>query len=126
MDFNYAFWENQGERMTNPETNYLQLGQSAGLFLLGIFSAWSIWRQKKTGKTVDSIHTLSNSAMSAQLTLNVNFAKAIAVQARRIADDSKQQGDIAAATAADVVVASQQKLLDEHLLAQAKVDAKSP
>ena len=111
--------------MTISETDYLQLGQSLGLFALGIFSAWSIWRQKKTGSVVDKIHTLSNSAMGAQLTLNVNFAKSIAVQAHRIADNSQQQGDIAAALAADVVVTSQQKLLDEHLIAQAKLDSEN-
>jgi hypothetical protein len=111
--------------MTPPDTTWLQVGQSIGLCLIGMFAAWSTWRQNKTGSTVDKIHTLSNSAMGAQLTLNVEFAQANAVQAHRIAEITKGEGDMAAAIAADVKVESQKKLLNEHLVAQARVDAQA-
>jgi hypothetical protein len=85
--------------------------------------AWNTWRASKNDKVVKSIHVLTNSAMGAQLKLNVEFAQQNAVLAHRLSALSKEQGDIAAATAADVVVETQKAIYQEHLLRQAKVDA---
>jgi hypothetical protein len=108
--------------MTTPEL--IDLGKDAGAVLLGIFTVWSVWRQSKTGKIVQQVHILSNSAMGAQLEINVNFAKEIAVLKHSLADRSKADGDIAAAIAAEVVVEDQKKKLIDHQIQQAKVDAK--
>ena len=88
-----------------------------------VLVAWNTWRQSKQSKTVNAIHTLTNSAMGAQLKLNVQFAEQNAVLAHRLAEMSKSEGDVAAATAADVVVESQKAIYQEHLVRQAKVDA---
>lgn len=85
--------------------------------------AWNTWRQQKQGKQVTAIHTLTNSAMGAQLKLNVEFAQQNSVLAHRLAAISNSEGDIAAAAAADVVVETQKAIYQEHILRQAKVDA---
>lgn len=85
--------------------------------------AWNTWRAGKQEKVVKSIHVLTNSAMGAQLKLNVEFAQQNAVLAHRLSAISKEEGDIAAATAADVVVETQKAIYQDHLLRQAKVDA---
>jgi hypothetical protein len=99
--------------------------------LLGIaaISAWTAAKQANRDKQVLSIkrtgeatHTLSNSAMAAQLKMNVQFATQTAVLAHRLAESTKQEGDIAAALAADIVVKEQEAILQKHLIAQAKVD----
>jgi hypothetical protein len=101
------------------------------LALLGIaaISAWTAAKQANRDKTVASIkktgeatHTLSNSAMAAQLKMNVQFATQTSVLAHRLADVTKQAGDIAAAIAADIVIKEQEAILQKHLIAQAKVD----
>jgi hypothetical protein len=61
--------------------------------------------------------------MGAQLKLNVDFAQQNAVLAHRLAAISKEEGDVAAANAADVTVTSQKAIYQEHLIRQAKVDA---
>ena len=95
-----------------------------------VLVAWNTWRQSladkkaaKVEKVVNAVHTLTNSAMGSQLKLNVEFAERISVQAHRLADLSKQDADIAAALAADVVVKEQEAVYQEHLVRQAKVDS---
>jgi hypothetical protein len=85
--------------------------------------AWNTWRASKNDKVVKSIHTLTNSAMGAQLKLNVDFCEKNAVLARRLASITKEDGDAAAATAAEVLVEAQKSVYQDHLLRQAKVDA---
>lgn len=85
--------------------------------------AWNTWRASKNDRVVKDIHTLTNSAMGSQLKLNVEFAERISVQAHRLAIVTKEEGDVAAALAADVVVKEQQAVYQEHLVRQAKVDA---
>jgi hypothetical protein len=92
--------------------------------------AWNTWRNgrrddeaKRQGKVVDAIHILTNSAMGDQLKVRVQFAEAIFVAMQRIAALShNEEGAVAAAIAAGVVVESQKALLNEHLARQAKVD----
>jgi hypothetical protein len=95
--------------------------------LVGLITAllvtWNTYRQSKQGKQVTAIHTLTNSAMGAQLKINVDFAQQNAVLAHRLAAISKDEGDVAAANAADVIVTSQKAIYQEHLIRQAKVDA---
>jgi hypothetical protein len=85
--------------------------------------AWNTWKQNRQGKQLTAVHILTNSAMGAQLKINVDFANQNAVLLHRLADISKEAGDLAAATAADVIVETQKALYQEHLLKQAKVDA---
>jgi len=80
-------------------------------------------KQDATAKQVVAIHTLSNSAMAAQLKLNVQFAMANSVDKHRIADLTKQEGDVASAAAADIIVEDQKALLQKHMVQQATVDA---
>lgn len=97
--------------------------------LVGLITAalvtWNTWRASKQAKVVRQIHTLTNSAMGMQLKLNVDFAKQNAVLAHRLADISHEEGDIAAAKAADVVVEIQTAIYQEHLIKQAEVDAEN-
>jgi hypothetical protein len=88
-----------------------------------VLVAWNTWRASKNDKVVKSIHTLTNSAMGAQLKLNLQFAERFAVQAHRLASITKETGDLAAAVAADVDVEAQKSVYQDHLLRQAKVDA---
>jgi hypothetical protein len=87
-----------------------------------ILVAWNAWRANKTAKVVNAVHTLTNSAMGAQLKINVDNAQRAAVMAHRIADITKQEGDIAAAKAADLEVIQQQAVYQDHVVRQAKVD----
>jgi hypothetical protein len=91
-----------------------------------VLVSWNTWRASRNEKVVRSIHTLTNSAMGAQLKLNVQFAEKIAVGAHRLADVTKEAGDAAAAIAAEVVVEAQKSIYQDHLLRQAKVDAVNP
>jgi hypothetical protein len=65
---------------------------------------------KETQKVGEAIHTLVNSNMGAQL-------KIAAVALRRLADNTTHPDDVAAAVLAE-------KLLHEHEIKQASVDAK--
>jgi hypothetical protein len=103
---------------------------SLALLGVAVISAWtaakSAARDRKlesVKKTGEATHTLSNSAMGAQLKMNVTFARAAAVMARRLAEVTKQSGDTAAAAAADVQVIEQEAILQVHLIQQARVDA---
>ena len=103
---------------------------SLALLGIAVLSAWTASKQAGRDKKVESIkktgeatHTLSNSAMAAQLKMNVQFATQTAVLAHRLADVTKQEGDVAASLAADIVVKEQEAILQKHLIAQAKVDA---
>lgn len=77
---------------------------------------------KKVEKTSTATHILTNSAMAAQLKLNVEFAQQIATDKHRIAGITKEDGDDASAAAADLVVEQQKVLLQAHLVRQATVD----
>jgi hypothetical protein len=85
--------------------------------------AWNTWRASKNDKVVRDIHTLTNSAMGAQLKLNVTFAEQNAVKSKRIAELTKSEGDIASAAADDLIVEEQKAIYQEHLVRQARVDA---
>lgn len=107
----------------------MDLNQTTITSIASLFSAllltWTMYKSGQRDKVINAIHVLSNSAMGEQLKKNVQFAMAIAVMARRIAEQSKQVGDMAAAQAADLVVRQEQDLLNTHLIQQAKVDASS-
>jgi hypothetical protein len=78
---------------------------------------------KSVKKTSEATHILSNSAMGAQLAINVELLQALSVQAHRFASLTKQDGDVATAKAFDVRVEGAKKLYQEHLTKQAVVDA---
>lgn len=97
-----------------------------GAVMLAYNAAMATRRDKKlsqVAKTTEAIHVLSNSAMGAQLKLNVDFAMSDAVTKHRISLLTKEEGDVAAAAAADIQVAAQLAILQTHVLAQSKVDA---
>jgi hypothetical protein len=95
------------------------------ILAIGIITAWNAYQSGKIKKTGEATHILSNSAMGEQKKLNVDFAKRYAVQAHRFADMTKLDSDIAAALAADIVVKEQEVIYNQHLIQQAKVDAKA-
>lgn len=106
-------------------------GQDMMLLAIGAVTAWNSRRSGKRDEQVASIkatgeatHILSNSAMGAQLKLNVSFARAVAVMAHRVATITKEDGDLASAEAADIQVHDQEAILQLHLIQQAKVDAR--
>lgn len=85
---------------------------------------------KKTGENTEKIaiatHTLSNSAMGAQLQTAVDDARALSVVFHSIARD--KPGDaaaLAAAQAADVKVEQRIRVLQDHLQKQSIVDIAS-
>jgi FlaG/FlaF family flagellin (archaellin) len=80
---------------------------------------------REVKKTGEETKLLTNGAMLAQLKMNVEFAKERSVDKHRLAQITKEAGDIAAATASDLVVTQQVEILQEYLLRQAKVDAAS-
>jgi len=94
------------------------------LLAIGITTAWNAYQAGKIKKTGEATHMLSNSAMGEQKKLNVDFARRYAVQAHRIAEITNVDADKVAAEAADVVVKDQEMIYQQHLINQAKVDAK--
>ena len=84
--------------------------------------AWNTWRQSKISKTVEDVHTLTNSAMGKQLSDKVDLLVSLAVFARAAAEGGNPAAK-AAADAIDLRVASARKELQMHELNQAKVDA---
>jgi hypothetical protein len=103
---------------------------SLALLGVAVIGAWTAAKQSARDKEVASIkktgeavHTLTNSAMGAQLKNAVVLAKQSAAFAHRVADSTKEAGDIAAAVAADTVVEDQEAILQIHLMNQAKADA---
>lgn len=98
-----------------------------GVAIIGLYTA----RQSKVAtteiasvkKTGEAVHVLSNSAMGAQLKINVQYAKAAALLAHRLAAVTGEKGDEAAAAALDLAVGEQEVLLNTHVIQQAKVDA---
>jgi hypothetical protein len=131
---------------TDPNTlapTIIQFGQIIGEFLIGLIVAFVAWKQKRntdaikentaittatsltansTAAVVKDIHTLSNSAMGAQLKGAIEVAEQVAVLAHRLAE-SGAAGDVAVAAAADLKVAANKVLYQEHQIQQAKVDA---
>ena len=91
-------------------------------FVTASLVCWNTYSNRKQSKVVDEIHTLTNSAMGAQLKLNVVFAEQNAVKSRRIAELTKEGGDIAEAQAANIVVLEQRRIYQEHLMRQAVID----
>jgi hypothetical protein len=94
-----------------------------GFLFVGVRNYIADKKLEKIKKTGEAIHTLSNSAMGAQLKKNVQFAKANAILYHRLAVISGIPSDLAAAMAADVVTESEVELLNTHLAQQAKVDS---
>jgi hypothetical protein len=112
----------------------MALSSSEMVTVTGFFTAalvaWNSYQGARRDKKIESIkktgeatHTLSNSAMGAQLKLNVEFAQSNAVILHRMADYTKTEGDAAAALAADVKLEAQKVIYQAHLVQQAKVDA---
>jgi hypothetical protein len=104
--------------------------QSLALLGVAMMSAWTAHKASQAetkisvvNKTVDAVHVLSNSAMAAQLKMNVQLARSNAVMAHRLATITKEPGDEAAAIAVDVQVIEHERILQEHLIQQAKVDS---
>jgi hypothetical protein len=95
------------------------------ILAVGTITAWNAHQAGKIKRTGEATHLLSNSAMGEQKKLNVDFARRYAVQAHRFADMTNLDSDIAAAVAADVVVKEQESIYNQHLVQQAKVDAKA-
>ena len=108
---------------------------ASGAFVIASLQQRLAMQQKKTAdklesvkKTAEATHTLSNSALGALLQGGVDDAKEKAVLCHRLAEIAKAaggdaSGDIAAAVAADLKVEQRIKLLQAHLIQQAKVDA---
>lgn len=93
--------------------------------LLGILimGAWNTAKISRVGKTANAIHTLSNSAMGAQLQQKVDLLKALSVFAH--AAQPSNDASEAAADAVDIRVKAAEKELQDHLLRQALVDAEA-
>jgi len=84
--------------------------------------AWNTWKQSRMNKTVDKVHTLTNSAMGKQLLDKVDLLKAMSV----LAHAATTPGNDAAKAAADAIDKRVESAIDEytkHELKQAKVDA---
>lgn len=79
----------------------------------------------KVKKTGEATHTLTNSAMGAQLLTTVELLQAQAVQAHRIAALTHEDADEATAEALEVKVKAAQEVYQKHMTNQAIVDAKS-
>jgi predicted RNase H-related nuclease YkuK (DUF458 family) len=109
--------------MTSVEWNLGNIGERewVGLFT-AILVTWNTYRERKQTKVLKQVHILTNSAMGAQLKLNVESAQNISVLAHRLAAMSKEEGDTASALAADVVVETQKQIYQDYLLRLAKSD----
>jgi hypothetical protein len=114
----------------NPSTT--QAISSLALLGVAVIGVWTANKASKIKKVVDdtkkvavATHVLSNSAMEAQLRMNVQSWTASSVMAHRLAEITKQDGDVAAAKAIDVVVKEQEAILQKHQLSQAVVDAEN-
>jgi hypothetical protein len=112
----------------------MALSQTTITSIASLFTAllvvWTAYKTKQlqvvadsTKKTVDAVHTLSNSAMGATLKMNVQLAASNAVMAHRLAEITGQPGDAAAAVALDLKTKEHQAIYEAHLAQQAKVDA---
>lgn len=102
------------------------LVQLAVALMVAYNTGRSVARDKvmsRVEKTGIETHALSNSAMAAQLKLNVTFATTVWVMAKRMAAMTNEDGDIASAIAAEVRVKEQEEILQEHLLRQAHIDS---
>jgi hypothetical protein len=92
-----------------------------GVAIIGIINTRKLEAVKKTG---EATHKLSNSAMGAELQGRVDDAEVISLLFHRIAQLSgNAPGDLEAATAADKKLEQRKKLLNQHLVQQAAVDA---
>jgi ADP-ribosylglycohydrolase len=78
----------------------------------------------KVERVTEATHTLSNSAMGAQLLTKVELLQMLAVQAHRLAEVTKEAGDLTIAKAFEVQVEAAKKLYQEHVTKQAIIDAK--
>jgi len=89
--------------------------------IIGSLNKSTIESVKKTG---EATHTLSNSAMGAQLLSSIADKEALAVVLHSVATKSGVLSDLEAAAAMDVRVEAAKKLYQEHVRNQAVVDAK--
>ena len=106
----------------SPSTT--QAINSIVLLALAVIGAWTAAKTSQVKKIAEATHTLTNSAMGAQLLTNVQNLEALAVLAHRFAENNNES-DIAAASAIDVRVAAAKALYQKHLINQATVDAKA-
>jgi phosphoribosylanthranilate isomerase len=112
----------------NPSTT--QAISSLALLGVAVIGVWTANKTAKIKKVVDdtqkvavATHTLSNSAMGAQLLNNVQTLESLSVFAHRLAE-SNNPSDIAAAVAIDVRVEAAKAEYQEHVKKQAVVDSK--
>jgi len=113
-----------------------EIVNNIALVALSVLAAWNARQISMRGKqlatikdttdtihnTTETIHTLSNGRLAAVLTVNLQFARSIAVLTERVASITGEDGDIAAARAANLQVAQQEALLNAHLMAQSQVE----
>jgi hypothetical protein len=96
--------------------------------IIGALNKTTIESVKKTGevtnKISDATHTLTNSAMGAQLLSAIEDKQALSVVLHSNAKKSGVLTDLEAAQAMDVRVEAAKKLYQEHVRNQAVVDAK--
>jgi len=77
----------------------------------------------KVKKVAVATHTLTNSATGAMLQAGLDDAMASSVLSHKLAELTNDPGYMAAATAADIKIVQRRKLLQDHLIQQATVDA---
>jgi hypothetical protein len=75
--------------------------------------------------TGEAVHTLSNSAMAAQLLVNVNLLKTLSQQAHRTYSLTKEEADQVAAKGFDDQLTAVEKLYTDHQVNQKAVDDKN-
>ena len=88
---------------------WIGLGQSLCLFIIGVVTTWSAWRNKKNSRIISDVHILVNSQMgiTLQALAQVTAAKAAITNNDVDIDDANQ---------------AMTKYLD-HVEKQARVDA---
>lgn len=91
---------------------------SIALLAIAVIGLYTANKSTTIKRDVSAVRFLSNRAMGVQLRLSVTFVKAIAVLTRRLATQSNEEGDIAAAVAAEVAVKEQEDIYEEHLRKQ--------
>jgi hypothetical protein len=99
---------------TPIQHDWLYIGQSVFLFVIGLISSWNAYRANRTAKTVDDVHDLVNSqsGMTKKALAEVTAAKALLTEGK--------QGHSLDVSAAEAAMAD---YLD-HVKKQAKVDSK--
>jgi hypothetical protein len=75
-------------------------------------------------RTAHAIHILTNSAMAIQLKTNIQLSKALGTMAHRLAEKSREPGDLAAAEAIDVETKAHEAAYSDHMLSEARITLK--